>query len=109
MDTAVRQQIQQLIEQNLKSAEVQAPIEDAVRKAAAGRDGIQTLRKQLDSYQEFYAGLRTYTAGVDKANTGSGQLKAGAAELTGRRGAAAQGAPTSCWPVCWNCKRAAPP
>ena len=83
VDTAVRQQIQQLIEQNLKSAEVQAPIEDAVRKAAAGRDGIQMLRKQLDSYQEFYAGLRTYTAGVDKANAGSGQLKAGATELTG--------------------------
>lgn len=67
VDTAVRQQIQQLIADTMKSAEVQAQIEEAVQKAAAGRDSIQTLRKQLDSYQEFYTGLRTYTAGVDAA------------------------------------------
>ena len=52
MDTTVRQQIQQLIADTMKSAEVQAQIEEAVQKAAAGRDSIQTLRKQLDSYQD---------------------------------------------------------
>lgn len=92
VDTAVRQQIQQLIADTMKSAEVQAQIEEAVQKAAAGRDSIQTLRKQLDSYQEFYTGLRTYTAGVDAAGAGSGQLKDGAADLAGGAADLAKGA-----------------
>lgn len=48
----------------------------------------QTLKPQveqaiagLDSYNEFYTGLRDYTAGVADAKDGAGQLKDGTAQL----------------------------
>ena len=69
---------QELINQNMQSADVQSQIEDAVSSALNGQGSITALKAQLDSYNQFYIGLKTYTAGVDSAYSGSSDLAAGA-------------------------------
>lgn len=81
INAAVKNQKQQLIEQNMKSNEVQSQINAAVEKAKSGSSSIQTLKKQLDSYNQFYQGLAAYTAGVDSAYNGAGELSSGAGKL----------------------------
>ncbi len=82
------EQVTILIEQNMKSEEVQSQINGAVTTAKAGITSIKSLISQLDSYKTFYTGLNQYTAGVasakDGADTlyqGANQLKDGTAEL----------------------------
>ena len=70
-----------LIEQGMSSAEVTSAISSAVASAKAGESTLSTLKKQLDSYNQFYQGLSTYTAGVDSAYAGSQKLSAGADQL----------------------------
>lgn len=72
---------QELIDSNMKSAEVTNQINAAVEKAQSGKGSIETLIKQLDSYNEFYTGLIAYTNGVSDASTGAGQLQSGSAQL----------------------------
>jgi putative membrane protein len=72
-----------LIEQGMSSAEVTSAISSAVASAKAGESTLSTLKKQLDSYNQFYQGLATYTAGVDSAYAGSQKLSAGADQLAG--------------------------
>ena len=72
---------QELIEQNMKSENVQSQIESAVQTAKNGAMSVKTLKGQLDSFGEFYAGLADYTAGVDEAADGADTLFAGAGTL----------------------------
>lgn len=74
-------QIQLLISQNMGSEEVLAQISGAVEAAKAGAGEIAALKTSLDSYQAFYQGLLTYTAGVADASAGAGTLRAGAAQV----------------------------
>ncbi len=53
---------------------------------SAGAAQIAGLKQSLDSYNTFYQGLLTYTAGVEGAKNGCDQLAAGAVQL--RDGAA---------------------
>ena len=69
------QQIQLLIAQNMSSKEVQDKIMAATQQASAGAVQIRSLKQQLDQYNTFYMGLLTYTAGVDQAAAGAGQLQ----------------------------------
>lgn len=66
------------------TAENYAQVLDSVI-AAAGETpaGQQTaaLKASLDSYNSFYQGLRSYTAGVDQSAAGAEQLNAGADAL----------------------------
>ena len=73
--------LQSLIEENLQSAEVQTAISEAIAQAAAGRKSIETLKAQLDSYQQFNTGLKTYTGGVGSASAGAAQLRSGTSQL----------------------------
>ena len=82
VDAAVEAQIASLIEENMNSAAVKSQIEEAEKRAAAGRESIRTLLSQLDSYHDFYTGLQAYTAGVASVQDGVGQLSGGAEELT---------------------------
>lgn len=82
VDAAVDTQIASLIEENMNSAAVKAQIKEAEQRAAGGQESIRTLLEQLDSYNDFYTGLQTYTAGVYAAQNGVGQLNGGARELT---------------------------
>lgn len=70
-------QIQNLIETNMNSEEVQSQIQAGVAKAQAGRKSLEALKTQLDSYNTFYQGVISYTAGVDKANEGAQQILSG--------------------------------
>jgi putative membrane protein len=74
-------QIAALIEQNMQSDEVKQGIGEALAKAQAGRQSIEALKAQLDSYSEFNSGLKTYTGGVGSAAAGAGQLHSGTTQL----------------------------
>lgn len=78
---AVENQIQSIIRQQMESAEVQGKIEAVVKQAAAGRESIQGLKQQLDSYQKFYQGLLAYTAGASQLQDGTSQLGNGTDRL----------------------------
>lgn len=43
---------------------------------------LQTLKAQLDGYNEFYTGLTAYTGGVDQLNAGAAQLNGSMPALT---------------------------
>ena len=86
MDSA---EIKALIDQNTE-AQVQKAIADTMAsdevkaKLAAASSGAQqviSLKTSLDSYNAFYLGLQTYTAGVAQAAGGANEIKAGAAGL----------------------------
>ena len=50
-------------------------------EAASGP--VVQLKASLDSYNQFYQGLQSYTAGVAQAAAGAGSLRTGAAQLSG--------------------------
>ena len=85
-------QIQSLIETNMNSEEVQSQIQAGVAKAQAGRKSLQALKTQLDSYNTFYQGVLSYTAGVDQANEGAQQILAGTYTLKDGTGSLVSGA-----------------
>ena len=43
---------------------------------------LTAAKGQLDSYNQFYTGLKTYTSGVNKASKGAKELKEGSGALT---------------------------
>lgn len=73
------EQIGLLVEENMKSDEVLSRVSAAV----SGRASVEGLLAQLDSYNQFYTGLKAYTEGVDKAADGAAQLRSGASSLNG--------------------------
>ncbi len=74
IDQNTEQQISLLIEQNMNSEKVRAQIDAATSQATAGAKQLLALRQQLDSYNTFYMGLQTYTAGVAEAAAGAVKL-----------------------------------
>ena len=92
IDSNTEAQIQSLIETNMNSEEVQSQIQAGVVKAQAGRKLLQALKTQLDSYNTFYQGLLSYTAGVDQANEGAQQILAGTYTLKDGTGSLVTGA-----------------
>ena len=66
--------VQQTIRENMASDEVQNQIKAAAAKAGTAAETLTAAKLQLDSYNTFYTGLLTYTAGV-------AELKAGAVKL----------------------------
>jgi len=72
---------QQYINQGMSSAAVTTAIGTAVEQAEKGEESLAALKAQLDSYNQFYQGLATYTAGVDSAYAGSQKLTSGADQL----------------------------
>lgn len=108
IEVKTQEQIQSLIDTNMQSEEIQNQINAAVDKAKAGKKSLAGLKKQLDSYNQFYQGVLAYTGGVDKANEGakeilngtyalkdgSESLKDGAGQLKNGSGALKEGAST---------------
>lgn len=92
IDSNTEAQIQSLIETNMNSEEVQSQIQAGVAKAQAGRKSLQALKTQLDSYNTFYHGVLSYTAGVDQANEGAQQILAGTYTLKDGTGSLVSGA-----------------
>lgn len=83
ISTKTEEQINTLIETGMQTKEVQTQINEAVTKAKAGAKSIDSLKKQLDSYNKFYNGIISYTSGVDQASGGAYQLSSGSEKLTG--------------------------
>ena len=74
-------QIKNLTDEKMKSNEVKSQITKAVESAKSGASGIAALKTQLDSYNQFYQGLLTYTDGVAEASSGAKELKNGTETL----------------------------
>lgn len=86
------EQIQALIDEKMKSDEIQSQIQAAVESARAGASSIARLKEQLDGYNTFYQGLLRYTAGVAEAGSGAEELRQGAGALQSGAAAVQQGA-----------------
>ncbi len=56
---------------------------DSSQAQNAGADALIKLKAQLDSYNEFYQGLKAYTEGVATASQGAKELLAGVQKLDG--------------------------
>lgn len=82
IESNIKDQEEKLIAQYMLSEDVQNPIAQAVEGAKSGAGQIAKLKVSLSSYQTFYDGLLTYTAGVQTAYEGSQQLYAGSKTLT---------------------------
>lgn len=81
LDTLSQEQKDQIregaVEQGMESEEVQLQIQAAQQQAAP----LQAALEQLDQYQTFYAGLISYTQGVQTAADGAETLDTGALSL----------------------------
>ena len=66
-------QVQKAISDNMVSDEVQLQL----AAASEGAKSVISLKTSLDSYNTFYLGLQSYTAGVSQAAAGAGELKNG--------------------------------
>ena len=75
IEEKTEEQVQLLIAQNMASPEVQEKISAATAQASSGAVSIRALKQQLDSYNAFYAGLTSYTAGVASAKGGAAVLQ----------------------------------
>ncbi len=71
------QQIQKACSEQMASEAVQAQL----TAAAQGAKSVIQLKSSLDSYNAFYLGLQSYTAGVADAAAGAGTLKTGTDDL----------------------------
>lgn len=78
---AVASKENELIEQNMNTADVQAQIKAGADTAAAGASSLSALKQQLDSYNTFYTGLKKYTGGVDSAAVAAKTINSGASSL----------------------------
>lgn len=76
-------QVQSLIESNMNSQEILSQIAQGVEKAKGGRESLSSLKKQLNSYCQFYQGVLEYTQGVDRATAGAQQILNGTYTLKG--------------------------
>lgn len=70
-------QVKQAIAENMASDTVQSQL----AAASEGAKSVISLKASLDSYNAFYLGLLTYTAGVETAADGAEALKAGTETL----------------------------
>ena len=70
-------QFQKIISEKMSTDEVQTQLS----AAAEGAKPVIALKSSLDSYNAFYLGLQSYTAGVADAAAGAGTLKAGTDDL----------------------------
>ncbi len=72
-------QIEKAINDTMASPEIQGKL----AAAAEGAKSVIALKTSLDSYNTFYKGLLTYTAGVSTAAGGANELLAGLGTLNG--------------------------
>lgn len=81
--------IQELISQSMQT---DPWVQEALAAASEGVKAVASLKASLDSYQTFYLGLQSYTAGVAQAAAGAGSLKSGTDELRNGIGKLSAGA-----------------
>jgi putative membrane protein len=67
-------------------------VQSQLEAASEGAKSIISLKASLDSYNTFYVGLKTYTAGVATAASGASELYTGATTLADGTGDLKDGA-----------------
>lgn len=77
ISNATDAKIQELINEGMKSEEVQKKLAEAEEGAKA----VIALKTSLDKYNAFYLGVLAYTSAVDSATAGAKELAQGASEL----------------------------
>ena len=92
IDAKTEEKVQSVIEENMGSEAVQTQISEGVSKIASGRNSLEALKSQLDSYNTFYNGIISYTAGVDSASNGAKDILSGTSALKSGSGELADGA-----------------
>ncbi len=75
VDAKVEEQIQSIVAQKMTDPEIQAKITEATAQASEGAASLRALKQQLDSYNTFYTGLASYTAGVAAVRDGAVKLQ----------------------------------
>ncbi len=70
-----------LIQKNMASDEVQQKILAATQTGSAAAVQLRALKQQLDSYNVFYKGLKSYTAGVAEAKAGAVKINGSMPDL----------------------------
>ena len=73
----VETQVQAAIAENMASEAVQTQL----ASASEGAKQVISLKASLDSFNAFYLGLKSYTAGVSQATAGAYELKTGVDSL----------------------------
>lgn len=85
INTAVQQEIDKLVAEKMTNeatqAAITAAIEETSGKLSAAEKQLLALRQQLDSYNVFYQGLKSYTAGVAEAKDGAVKLNSNMPDL----------------------------
>lgn len=81
VQTAIAQQVELQIQQAISENMASEAVQSQLAAASQGAKTLIALKASLDSYNSFYLGLQTYTAGVDAAAQGAATLKQGAAAL----------------------------
>ncbi len=92
IDATTQKKIDEIIAEKLNSNEVKQQISQAVETAKKGVESLKELKNQLDSYNTFYQGIKSYTDGVSKAYKGAYQLKNGTYKLKNGTSELASGA-----------------
>ena len=81
IEQKTEEQISLLIEQKMNSKEITETINTAAEKAKAGAAQLTAVLQQLDSYNVFYKGLKSYTAGVAEAKAGAVKINGSMPDL----------------------------
>lgn len=86
----IAQNVEDMVEKKIAEAMASDEVQAKLQVAAAGAQAVIGLKASLDSYNSFYIGLKTYTAGVGTAASGADSLlsgldtlKTGVSELSG--------------------------
>lgn len=94
IDARTKEQINTLIDQNMKTAEVQSQITAALEQAKSAAASLSALKEQLDNYNQFYYGLQTYTDSVASAAVGAESILSGSLSLKNGADSVSNGAGT---------------
>ena len=77
------EQIKKLTDENMNAPEVQGQIQAGIARGSQGAAQLKELKAELDSYNKFYRGLKTYTDGVAKAAEGANTINDATSAFTG--------------------------
>ncbi len=73
----IAQNVEDMVQKKISEAMASEEVQKKLEAAAAGAQAVIGLKSSLDSYNSFYIGLKTYTAGVGTAASGADSLLAG--------------------------------
>lgn len=77
IQTLIAQNIELQVEKAIAEAMSSPEVQGQLTAASEGAKAVISLKASLDSYNAFYLGLRSYTAGVAEAAAGANTLKNG--------------------------------